>query len=353
VLTAACSGPDARPDAATIDARPPDAPQPKPDAPLSAGTSCKNAIDLSLTTSPMTLSTTLGQPLTDATCVDDSASGTGTAPELYFTFTPVTKPVDLVVDVLVDERVFVLSPFDAVLSVRTACDNKTSQIACTNLGWGEELELFAVTQPVFLLVDGTAQKNGMQAGTFDIVVKQRTVVDKDLACDPLGLTSRCADNLRCQPGTSRCVPTSAALACQEATDLTAELKAGTAHVTRTMFLYESDFYAASCAPPEPERRPEHIFKLTVEVPSLLVASTDDAKNTTFDTELFLRKGSCDSVDIACVDDIDLGAGNLRSKLTTAVDAGTYLLFVDKTSNFVSGPPGTKRTYHLTLTLTPQ
>jgi hypothetical protein len=93
--------------------------------------------------------------------------------------------------------------------------------------------------------------------------------------------------------------------------------------------------------------PEHIYAVTVPAGADLVASTDDPA-TDFDTYVYLRAAACDGAEVACNDDVDTQALNLRSTLTASnLTAGTYFLFVDGSSS----SPGTG-TYRLSVTVTP-
>src|SRR5688572_25764133 len=94
-------------------------------------------------------------------------------------------PVDLVVDVAVDE-------------------DADPQLACADAGWSEHLDVLAASGPIYLFVDGTAQHGGATVGSFDLATSVRAIVGESDACDPAGITSRCAAGFRCTG--SVCVP---------------------------------------------------------------------------------------------------------------------------------------------------
>jgi len=355
LCAAACGGGGAGPpDAAAPDAcAEPCVPDvdaaPTPDAPpgvdAEPGRSCASAIPL-VPGAPAVMATTVGGSYaTRASCAGDSMAW----PDRYFQVEAGAAPVDLTVDVAVDEAA--MTPFDAVVSARGVCAEAQSEILCVNSGWSDRLELLGVSGRVYLVVDGTTEFGGVSQGAFDIAVTARAIAAAGAACDPAGAASRCGADLVCQAGT--CAATSAALACAAAVDLTADLADGSAEASGTVHAFDPDYYRSPCAWSAAAGAPERIYRIDLAAPATLTATTDDAAGTTYDTVLYLRKDACDGLEVACNDEAD-GATH-RSTLAGVgpLAAGTYYLFVDQSSSFVDGSPfTTARQYHLTVTRAP-
>jgi hypothetical protein len=198
--------------------------------------------------------------------------------------------------------------------------------------------VLAVSGPVYLIVDGTAQHDGDPDGAYMLSTAVRTIVGESEACDPAGVTSRCAAGFRCTG--SLCVADSPAALCAEATDLT-----GGGTVTRTTFAYEANHYDGSCRFDVDASFSEHVYTVTVGAGADLVVSTDNS-TTDFDTYIYMRAASCDGAEVGCADDVDVAANNLTSTLTASnLGAGTYYIFVDGSSP----APGTG-TYRLDVTV---
>lgn len=341
--------PDAAiPDAApTADAAPAADAAPPADAPIDAqhfdavppahGTSCDDP--LALTPSGAQDGDT--SDLTDVAAGSCSV-GTGVARDAVYQIDLGSTSVDLVVTAEVDEDA--VPPFDAVLYARTDCTDPDSEIGCTDVGWGETLELLDRTGSITVFVDGTTQYGGANHGAYQLTSAVRDIVALDQSCDPAGLASRCVAGGRCQSGS--CVADSAELACTLAAPTPAD-------VTATTFAYASDFYQGSCRHDTVAGFPEHIYQLTLAATSDVDATTDFAA-TGFDTVLYLRRANstgnaCTGEEVACQDDVDEVGGNLTSHLVaTDLAAGDYYLFVDGSS----AAPGTG-TYRLQVTVTPK
>jgi len=274
---------------------------------------------------------------TTASC----SAGTSAALEVKYLVDMGTTPRDLVARVSVDETAD--PPYDAVLYARTECTKLATEVACADAGWSERIDVLAATGNVYLLVDGTSQHGGLREGSYTLTTSVRDIVAESGACDPAGVTSRCADGFRCVAGT--CSTDSAAVACGQATVL--DVSSGSATATATTFAYAADWYQGSCAYDPAAALPEHVYKLSIPAGADLVASTNNPA-TDFDTDLYLRSSTCDGAEIACADDVDPENHNLTSTLTaTNLAGGTYYLFVDGSSN----SPGTG-TYQLDITVTP-
>lgn len=356
LLLVACGdddGPTTPPDAGIADApvAPPDAAPPDAIAadapPFPPGASCGTAIAIATDGTPRPDTTSGAANLSGASC----SGGTDYAPDRYFVVDVGETPVDLVVDVLVEEAAPM--PFDAVVSARADCADPMTELGCVDHGRGERLELLAVTGTIYLIIDGTAQFMGVAQGSYTLTVATRAIVGMGDACDPAGATSRCDAGRRCEETAGTCVPTSPVLACMEAPDLTADLAAdGVAEATGTVHAFDADDHQGACAFDVTPGHPERLFRFTLAAPATVTASTDDPA-TTYDTVLYLRGPSCDAPDLECADDVDAAQGNYRSTLVApSLAAGTYVLVVDAASGWRYGPPGTPRTFKLTLTATP-
>lgn len=320
--------PDAAPvaDAApTIDARPP-----------LPGATCQQTIALGAGQTHS--GDTTGLPgATRATC----SPGSMAAVDAFHLIDAGTTPIDLLIEAAVDEAAE--PPFDVVLSARTVCEDLGTEIGCADAGWGERLELLAVTGAITVIVDATDQYGGATAGAYTLTSRVRTIAGEGATCDATGLASRCADGLRCSAET--CQTDSPALACSDAVDLTAGLGDGVEEVTATTYGFAADHYQGSCAFDPAATFPEHVYRLDVVGPVDLVATTVFPE-TNFDTYLYLRADACDGAEVACHDDIDVQAVDLRSRIeVTGLATGTYYLYVDG----ASGSPGVG-TYRLQVAI---
>lgn len=345
LLLAACGSGSGTPDAGAADADTTDA-RPTPDAPVDAvvfdalippqGATCEDPIPLAPGDST-TADTTLFAAALTAPC----SLGSSTAREGKFAIDLGETPRDLVVNVEVDEQAD--PPFDAVVYAYGSCGTPETALGCADAGWSERLDVLAASGVVYVIVDGTFQHGGAREGAFTISTAARDIVAENGSCDPAGVTSRCADGFRCIGGT--CAADSPEVACAQA--VTLDVSTGSASVTATTFAYAADHYDGSCAYDPDEQLPEHIYAVTVPAGADLVASTDDPL-TDFDTYVYMRAGGCTGGEVACNDDVDTQALNLKSTLTASnLAAGTYYLFVDGSSN----SPGTG-TYRLSVTVTP-
>lgn len=314
----------------TIDAARPIDAAPTTDARI--GSSCSLPIELEL-----------GVPFAgDSSGFDDALQAgcsplTAEAPDVVHAIALGADPVDLLVEVEVDEAA--TPPFDAVVSVRGACGLNGP---CADLGYGERLEALAVTGTRFVVVDGTTQFGGASSGAYTLRTATRPVVALDAACDPDGLASRCAKDLRCVGGA--CVADSPELACAEAIDLTADLADGVAVRDDAIFAWEPDLAQATCAFDLAAGVGERRYRIDVAAPSTLVARTDLGA-TDVDTVLTLHEATCDGVELACADDIDAEGHVFTSRLEAQVAAGTYVLVVDGSS-----PLPRRGEVHLEVTL---
>lgn len=69
------------------------------------------------------------------------------------------------------------------------------------------------------------------------------------------------------------------------------------------------------------RGPERVYTFTLAEPARIIATSEG-----FDTVLYLREATCDGIEIACEDDI--AETNRGSRLSAALEPGTYFLFLD-------------------------
>jgi hypothetical protein len=337
---AAVPGPDAAP---TFDAPPKIDAGPDFDAALPPlGSTCADPFAIDTFPATHTADTTGFPGGLRGTCSPGSAS----APDAVYQLTLGATPVDVLATVTVDEKV--AAPFDVVLAGRTSCSMVNTEVACSDAGWGERIELLDVADDVFLIVDGTTQFGGANAGAYQVDIGARVIVGDGATCDPTAMNTRCAAGFRCVSGT--CVADSAALGCTEAVDLTPGLTAvpgDPVTVTDTTHAFEADYYAGSCAAVREAGFGERLYRIDVAATSSLDASTDDAA-TDFDTVLYLVADTCDGAEVACHDDVDVEMFNLRSHLVVpSLDPGTYYLIVDGSSP----SPGTG-SYQLAVSLTP-
>ncbi|HTM23363.1 MAG TPA: PPC domain-containing protein [Kofleriaceae bacterium] len=347
VLAAACGGGGGTPDASPT----PDAPSPAdaaaspdgepdathPDGPIPVdGSTCNVPIDLAPGASASGDTTGMARTTT-GTC----SLGSGSAKETKYLVDLGDTPVDLVLHANVNEAAD--PPFDVVLYARTMCGSADTELVCADAGWSERADLLAVSGPVYIMVDGTYQHGGAMEGAYDLDTAVRTIAAESDACDPAGITSRCATGFRC--ASSVCVTDSPAAACAAATVL--DVGGGSATATGATFAYAADHYDGTCAYDPDAGLGEQIFSITVPAGADLTATTDNA-TTDFDTYLYLRTAACDGTEVACADDVDTVNNNLKSTLTaTNLSAGTYYLFVDGSSN----SPGTG-TFKLDVTVAP-
>jgi hypothetical protein len=320
---------------------PPDA-RPPPDANdvdaviLPQGASCDDPIPLAPGAGD-TNDTSQMLPQHGSTC----SAGAGLANETKYLIDLGATPIDLVVDVMVDENA--TPPFDTVLHARTDCGAYATEFACVDAGWSERLEILDHMGPIYLSVDSTAQHGGQTAGAYTLSTATRAIIATGNACDPNGVIDRCQSGARCVAGS--CVADSPAVACGAA--VTLDLTGATATATATTWAYAADHYQGPCAFDPSAGAPEHIYRFTLAAAANVVATTDDPA-TRFDTVLYLRSATCDGAAIACDDDVDAPAGNFRSTLSApALPAGTYYLFVDGSSAAAATGP-----YRLTVTVSP-
>jgi hypothetical protein len=327
--------PDAAPPA---DAAPPgpDA-APQPDAmPLPPGATCQLAVELS--PGDTYAGDTTGLPNSAG---GSCAAGSIEAGDALHVFELGDTPLDLVLDVAVDETAE--PPFDVVLHARATCSQAATELGCANAGWSEHLELLEVSGTVYVAVDGTHQHGGARTGPYELSSASRAILAANAACTPGDPAARCAGGHRCVAQV--CVEDSAALACGQATDVSAALAGGEVELSGTTYAYGGDFYQGGCAHDPGGGFAEDVVMFSVAETVRFEASTDFSE-TTFDTVLYLRDGACDGAEIACHDDVDLPGNNLRSHLIVpALPAGTYYLIIDGSS----ASPG-YGAYRLRLTL---
>jgi hypothetical protein len=316
-----CPEDDGNQDMSAYDMRKrPDLPAPGP------GRTCAQAIDLTNETLPYSSSTANGISDTGAQC----DPGGDLAPEIYFTYEAGTTPVDLLVDVAVDPS----TPFDALVTARSDCQDQSTELFCADLSGSQHLEVLGASGTVTLVVDGTDSYMGDVEGDFTINVRKRPILALGDDCDVMGVNNRCGENTACRAG--KCVASSADIECAAAVDLTTALQSGSTTVTGFVLPFETGFFLGSCAYSQFIGWPERIYKITVTTPVMLDANTDDDTGTDFDTVLYVTQGTCDGTEVQCHDDVDVNNGEYRSHLTTPLQPGTYYLIVDVSSASIYG-----------------
>ncbi|MGK0361695.1 MAG: hypothetical protein ACI9U2_004013 [Bradymonadia bacterium] len=200
------------------------------------------------------------------------------------------------------------SDFDTVFSVRTACIDAASEVACNDDDGGDntsavQFEALADTD-YFLIVDGYSGASG--AVVLDVSVQFDCVEDVD-----------CGPDLRCIAGDCVLPP---------ACEMPSPLMPG---VTLGDTTGGADAYNASCGDASGS---EAAYLLRLDAPQTVTLSTDGSD---FDTILSVRT-TCDDADaeLACDDD---GGDGTRSRLRFDALADTdYFVFVDG-YNGASGP----------------
>jgi len=290
--------------------------------PIPPGATCQTAIPMS-PGDGATGDTNLMNPTGRGSCSITSNS----ARDTVYHFDVGTTAKDLLVTASVDEGA--TPPFDVVLYARSACNTTSTEISCADSGWGESAVFLDVSDSVYVFVDGSSQFGGDNHGMFTLTSSSRDISALGEACDMASVSSRCAGGNRCVA--SVCVADSAALACTEATNITAALTGGGFTTTATTHQFQGDFYKGTCPADPALASPEAIYTFTVGAASTFVATTD-RPGTQFDTYLYLRQGTCAGTETACHDDVDLPMQNLNSTINVAdLQPGTYFLFVDGSS----------------------
>jgi hypothetical protein len=287
---------------------------PTPDA--RAGLSCALPFEISPGESHLG-DTTNHSDQTRASC----SPGSGNANDATYHLVLPAEPVDVIATVSVDESVS--SPYDAVLSLRKSCTTPDSELGCADIGFSDRLEVLAVQDEAYLLVDGTSQFGGQSEGGYQLDLRTRSIVGEGGSCDLDLLSSRCASGLRCSSG--QCVTDSADLACADSRSLPLGVI-----VHDATHAFEPDFRQGSCAFDPDSGSPERSFALHLDTSSDLTIRSD-VGNTAIDTVIYLLS-ACDGTELGCADDIDAAGGIFQSRLElSAVPAGDYIVVVDGAS----------------------
>jgi hypothetical protein len=87
-------------------------------------------------------------------------------------------------------------------------------------------------------------------------------------------------------------------------------------------------YTATCA--GGANSPDVVYRL--DITQLSTVTVDLCGGSTWDTALFIRSGSCTGTQVGCNDD----ACGLQSRISMALDPGTYYIFVDGYSSYGAG-----------------
>lgn len=296
----------------------PDARPPTPDAgPQPQGATCNDPFALDPAPATFSASTDGLGNFALGTC----ASASGAAVESVHRVDLPHVPVDLIATVTVDDAAE--PPFDAVVYARSQCWQQTTELACIDAGWGETLEVLDAVGPVYLFVDGSDRFGGATAGSYTLTTATRAIAPATGPCQPGAVGPRCPTGLRCVD--HACVTDSVDVLCSTATPL-----ALPADVTGQTLRFLGDFAAGSCRADHGRTFAEDVYVVELAAPGTLVARTDHPE-TAFDTVLYLR-AACTGGELACADDVDVTAHDLRSHLVVPdLPAGTYYLFVDGSS----------------------
>jgi uncharacterized protein (TIGR03382 family) len=223
---------------------------------------------------------------------------------------------------------------DPVLHLRALCDDPQSEVACNDDnnppgGNGAFLERILEPGAWFLILDSF---RGAGPYTLDLAVDpvcevycdpdalrcadgdvvERCVLPPDEECAAWTQEDPCAEGQFCRDGA--CLTPGEGDACEDAIalepvaqTLSGDLRGPWRNLSR-----------GACGGDGPER----VFSLTLERPAQLVATASGS-----DTVLYLRDACQEAQELACNDDND-PPGELGSRLTAVLPAGTSWLFLD-------------------------
>ena len=156
-------------------------------------------------------------------------------------------------------------------------------------------------------------------------------------CDEGEDTSSCCSDCGCSDGADTCQANQCVPGPGDTCDRAVAIDAtGTQTIAGDTSSAQDD-YAGSCVGTGARDR---VYSFTLDA-----AATVDAQVSGFDTGLYLRSGCTDSASEVTCDDDATPPGNLGSRITTSLEAGTYYLFVNGYSDAAQGA------FTLTVTFT--
>ncbi len=252
---------------------------------------------------------------------------------------------------------------DSYVYVRSTCGDPSTELGCNDdIGGGSAGSPLAssVSVPLnpgtyYLFIDGSSAGGGFVAdGPMGVAIEMVALLDPGAACVPA--TDECAPGHICADATG-----GTAYTCTSRDVLiTAECASAPVIVPGTpvagsVTLSSASLVEGSCrfAGPYPEQY--HVLTLTER--STVTASTGGS-GTNFDTVVFFLDGcssTASEIAGACNDDIDPGAPDWRSSITTTLDPGTYAIVVDMSSPNLpdgSGASPDPASYSLLVTAVP-
>lgn len=273
---------------------------------------------------------TLGAAATGGTTVGaedlyaPSCSSDGAAPERVFSVVVPAGAHDLVVTATPTN--FAADSFDVVLTVETACGDAGSALGCSDARAADATEEVVVQNAAgtyYVVADGYGTARGFTTGEFEVAARLRDVLALGAACDPAGVTDRCADGTSCLGGVCGALTTLTdtspnGLFCDAQGPVTGDtLFNGTLTVGGTTDYDTVEVTLGAAA-------------------SLAITTSDGAGGCIADTlvEVFDGAMSCTALDAAMppptplASDDNSGIAMMCSSLTTAVlPAGTYYVRV--------------------------
>jgi cysteine-rich repeat protein len=260
-----------------------------------------------------------------------SCSTDGASPERVFAVTVPDGAHDLIVEATPTN--FAADAFDLILSVQSECGVATTTRGCADAARdGAETVTVRDAAPgtYYVLVDGFQAPRGMpSAGEFTVRARLRSVVGAGAACDPMGVDSRCAGDLRCTAGSDGAATCTDpfAMICGRATALMPGVTVSGTLATGMSAL------SPTCATTS---TPEALYYVDLAEPAILSARVRGS--VAGSTTVYVRGAeTCGpSADLAC----DTTSGMRLEAVTAEVPAGRYYVVVDGTGM-----------YNLTLTVT--
>jgi hypothetical protein len=252
---------------------------------------------------------------------------------------------------------------DSYVYIRSICGDPSTELACNDdIGGGSAGSPLASSASAalnpgdyYVIIDGSGDGGGFVAdGAIGVQIEMTALLDPGAACVPA--TDECAPGHICADATGGTAYTCTSLAVLVAAECASApiIVPGTA-VTGSITMVSASLIDGSCrfAGPYPEQY--HILTLAARS---TVTATTAGSGTNYDTVVFFLD-SCSStaseIAGACNDDIDPGAPDWRSTITTVLDPGTYAIVVDMSSPNLpdgSGASPDPASYSLLVTAVP-
>lgn len=248
---------------------------------------------------------------------------------------------------------------DTYVYIRTSCVDAASEIGCNddiNPGGGDfRSNASGVLEPGqtgYVVVDGSFEGQGFVAsGTIGVDVTFTTLLNPGATCTP---ADECVPGFVCYDvsgsGTTTCTDAAAVYAslCAEGDVLVDGMTySGSLPVTGT------SFWEASCRYSGPY--PEDFHTLTLTGKADVTLSTGGA-GTLVDTVIAVLDACAPTAaEVGCNDDISLSTPDYRSSLEVTLEAGTYTVVVDTSSQTLpdgSGASADPGVYALQVTVFP-